>query len=55
MGLAGLMIGGQWVAMAYLWRALKEERLRGEDLVEKMLEMSTEAAIMVERITGRHP
>ncbi len=53
-GAAMLVIVSQYVAIAYLWRALREERDIGKELVNKMLEMSAEAATMVERITGRH-
>ncbi len=55
LGIAGLLIAAQWVAIIYLWQALREERARGEDLVNKMLEMSAEQSTMVERITGRRP
>ncbi len=54
LGLAGLMIGGQWVAMIYLWKALAAERQRSEHLVDKMLEMTSDASTMIERITGRN-
>jgi hypothetical protein len=53
MGFAGLVIIAQFIAINHLWRAMREERRRSEHLVDKMLEMTSDASIMIERITGR--
>lgn len=45
------VVGG--IAVTVLWRALQKERLRSQDLVDKMLAMSSETATIIERITGR--
>ncbi len=51
--LLGAVIALDWIAISALWWALYKERQRGEDLVNKMLDMTTQTAIMIERITGR--
>lgn len=42
-----------WIAICALWWALYKERTRGVDLVNKMLDMTSQTTIMIERITGR--
>ena len=53
MGLPGMVIAILLVAVIALWRALRQERSRCEDLVDLMMEQSRETALMIERITGR--
>ena len=51
-GPAGVVICLQTVVVV-LWGAYQRERKRCAELVNKMFEMSHEATVMIERITGR--
>lgn len=52
-GFLAVIVAMAVVAISVLWRALQKERSRTSTLVDKMLEMSAETAIIIERITGR--
>lgn len=53
MGAPGLVISVLLLGVGILWRALQQERERGKELVDLMLEQSKEAATIIERISGR--
>ncbi len=52
-GLLAAVVVMSIAAVSVVWRALQKERKRTSALVDKMLEMSSQTATMVERITGR--
>jgi len=48
-----LLVFLESVVIAVLWKTLQQERKRCNFLIDQMLELSKEATIMIERITGR--
>ena len=53
MGVCGFIVALMLVALYKVWQALQLERLRSENLVGKMYELSKETVVMIERISGR--
>lgn len=54
LGLAGFVITVLALALIALWRAFRQTQRRCDELVDKMIEMSRETNIMVERVTRRY-
>lgn len=52
-GIPGAVVLVLMVTNIVLWRALGAERVRSQTLVDKMLIMSQEVSVMIERIAGR--
>lgn len=52
LGLGGVLISFMAYGMRTLWQELQDERKKSAELVAKMLEISKETSIMIERITS---
>lgn len=53
LGLPGLVIAVLLLGIFVLWRAYQQALGRNKQLSDRMLDMSKEVVIMIERITGR--